>query len=216
MLLKTWMFVCFFFSAWHLAHGVLKVAGSWQVSPLDPGSAATDSPWWKSRAGRMNTAPVNRQRRDTAVCGRSEPHMSKPERRIETVFRRDEGCGQHLTWVTLVVTTRMVLHVAAQRPSYSHSSSTTSVLPEERVELCTKELVMVDVAMECHGDRFRTGDHSMASLAPLKETLFDQTQMQLPDNTWRVQDRVVEDTKRCECEGDDDRCTVDRPMLSTP
>ena len=81
---------------------------------------------------------------------------------------------------------------------------------EERVELCTKELVMVGVAMECHGNRFRTGDHSMASLAPLKETLFDQTQMRLPDITWRVQNRVVEDTKRCECEGDDDRCSVDR------
>ena len=40
-------------------------------------------------------------------------------------------------------------------------------------------------------------------------------QLQLPDTTRRVQDRVVEDTKRCECEGDDDRCSVDRPMLST-
>ena len=48
-----------------------------------------------------------------------------------------------------------------------------------------------------------------------KETLFDQTQMQLPDNTWRDQDRVVEDTKRCECEGDDDRCCVERPMSRT-
>ena len=56
---------------------------------------------------------------------------------------------------------------------------------------------------------------AMVSLAPLKETLFDQTQMQLPDNTRRVQDRVVEDTKQCECEGDDDRCGVDRPTLST-
>ena len=55
----------------------------------------------------------------------------------------------------------------------------------------------------------------MASLAPPKETLLDQSQMQVPDNTRRVQDRVVEDTKRCECEGDDDRCSVDRPMLGT-
>ena len=62
---------------------------------------------------------------------------------------------------------------------------------------------------------FFTGDHSMASLAPLKETLFDQRQMQLLDNTWRDQDRVVEDTKRCECKGDDDRCSVDRLTLST-
>ena len=44
------------------------------------------------------------------------------------------------------------------------------------------ELVKFDVAMECHGNRFRTGDHSIASLAPLKETLFDPAQMQLPDS----------------------------------
>ena len=44
--------------------------------------------------------------------------------------------------------------------------------------VCTKELVMVDVAMECPGDRFRIGDHAMVSLAPLKETLFDPVQMQ--------------------------------------
>ena len=49
------------------AHGVQKVAGSWQVSRLDPESAATDLRWWKSRAGRVNTAPVNRRRRVTAV-----------------------------------------------------------------------------------------------------------------------------------------------------
>ena len=109
----------------------------------------------------------------------------------------------------------MVLHVAAQRPSCSHSSRTTSVLAEERAGLCTKELVTFEVAMECHGDRFFTGDHSMANLAPLKETLFDQTQMQLPDNMWRDQDRVVEDTKRCECEDDDDRCCVERSMSRT-
>ena len=74
-----------------------------------------------------------------------EPHMSKPERRIETAFRRDEGCGQHLT--DHACCHDMVLHVVVQRPSCSHSSSTTSVFPEERVEICTKELVMVDVAM---------------------------------------------------------------------
>ena len=81
--------------------------------------------------------------------------------------------------------------------------------------LCTKELVKFDIAMECHGNRFRTGDHSIASLAPLKETLFDPAQMQLPDSTRRVHDRVVEDTKRYERKGDDDRCGVDRPTLST-
>ena len=39
------------------AHGVQKVAGGWKVSLLDPESAATDLPWWKSRAKRVNTAP---------------------------------------------------------------------------------------------------------------------------------------------------------------
>ena len=39
--------------------------------------------------------------------------------------------------------------------------------------LGTKELVMFEVAMEFHGNRFRPGDHSEASLAPLKETLLD-------------------------------------------
>ena len=52
-------------------HGVQKVGGSWQVSPLDPESAATDSLWWKSRTRRMDAAPVNRRRRDTAVCGQT-------------------------------------------------------------------------------------------------------------------------------------------------
>ena len=43
--------------------------------------------------------------------------------------------------------------------------------PEERVELCTEELDTVDVVMKYHGNRFLTGD--LASLAPIKESLFD-------------------------------------------
>ena len=48
-----------------------KVAGSWQVSLLDPESAATNLPWWETREGRVNTAPVNRRRWVTAVCGQT-------------------------------------------------------------------------------------------------------------------------------------------------
>ena len=51
---------------------------------------------------------------------------------------------------------------------------------EERVGLCTTEQVMFEVAMECHGNRFRTSDHSTVSLEPLKETLFNSAQVQLP------------------------------------
>ena len=49
------------------------------------------------------------------------------------------------------------------------------------MRLCTEELVMLEVAMEYHGNRFGTGDHLTVSLVPLKETLFNPTQMQLPD-----------------------------------
>ena len=89
---------------------------------------------------------------------------------------------------------------------------------EEPVRLCTEELVMFQVAMECRGNRFRAGDHSMVSLEPLKETLFKPTQMQLADDTRGVHDRVVEDMRhddhRCK-EVDDDRCGVDGPTLTT-
>ena len=53
--------------------------------------------------------------------------------------------------------------------------------------------MLFEVAMECHGNRFRTGDHSTVSLEPLMETLSNPTQMQLSDDTRRVHDRVVED-----------------------
>ena len=48
--------------------------------------------------------------REPSTAGHSRmrtnvPHMSKLEERIETVFRRDEGCGQNLTCTKLVVTT---------------------------------------------------------------------------------------------------------------
>ena len=72
----SWMFGFCLCVSGNQAHGVQKVEGSWQVSPLDPESAATDSPWWKSRAGRMNTAPVNRRRRDEAMRT-NEPHVSR-------------------------------------------------------------------------------------------------------------------------------------------
>ena len=52
-------------------------------------------------------------------------------------------------------------------------------------ELCTTELVMFEFAMEYHGNRFRTRDHSTVSLDLLKETLFNSAQVQLPDNTER-------------------------------
>ena len=84
------------------------------------------------------------------------------------------------------------------------------------MELCTKEPVMVDDAMESHDNRFRTGDHSMASLAPLKETLFDfehrcscQTTRGEP---WTESSKTPSFVS---VGGDDDRCGVDRPTLST-
>ena len=46
--------------------------------------------------------------------------------------------------------------------------------------LWTKELVMFEFAMECHGTRFRHELH--------KETLFNATQMQLPDDMRGVHD----------------------------
>ena len=57
---------------------------------------------------------------------------------------------------------------------------------EERVGLCTMELVMLEVAMECHGNRSRT---RTVSLEPLKETLFNSAQVQLPDATRGVHAR---------------------------
>ena len=69
MPLETWMSGFCFCVSGNQAHGVQKAAGSSQVSLLDLESAATDLPLWKSRAGRVNTAPVNRRRRVTAVCG---------------------------------------------------------------------------------------------------------------------------------------------------
>ena len=52
-------------------HGVQTVDGRWEASLLDPESAAANLPWWKPRAERVNTAPVNRRRRDAAVCGQT-------------------------------------------------------------------------------------------------------------------------------------------------
>ena len=45
------------------------------VPLLDPESDATVLPWWKSRAGQVNTAPVNCRRRDAAVCGQTSTRV---------------------------------------------------------------------------------------------------------------------------------------------
>ena len=66
---------------------------------------------------------------------------------------------------------------------------------EDQVGLCTTALVMFEVAMEGHGNRFRTSDHSTVFLEKLKKTLSNQTQMQLADHIRGVHDRVVEDIK---------------------
>ena len=60
--------------------------------------------------------------------------------------------------------------------------SLTRLDGSERVELCTTELVMFQVAMECHGNRFRTSIHSTVSLVTFKETLSKRTQMQPQDD----------------------------------
>ena len=60
---------------------------------------------------------------------------------------------------------------------------------EEQVGLRTKELVMFEIAIECHGNRFRTSDHSTVSLGLLEETLFNSVQVQLPDGTRGVHAR---------------------------
>ena len=119
----------------------------------------------------------------------NEPHVPRLG-----VFIRDEGSGQHPMCVTLIFTTWSCMLLRRDQ---------AAVVQVERQVfsqicewgLCTKGLVMFDVAMEYHGNRFRRSEHSMASLAPLKEMLFDPTQVQLPDNTRVDYDRVVEDTK---------------------
>ena len=63
--------------------------------------------------------------------------------------------------------------------------------------LCTAELVMFEVAMECHGNRFRTSDHSTVSLELLKETLFNSGQVQLPDDRRGVHARPQRVTTMC-------------------
>ena len=186
---------------------------------LDPERSATDSPWWRIKS-RANEHCVSEP--STAGCSRvrtNEPLVSRPgkfirEERIQIVFRRDEGCSQQLTCATLAFTTWSCMLLRRDRAAVIHVERQV-FLPEERVGLCTKGLVMCDFAMECHGNSFRTSDHSMASLAPLKVTLFDPARMQPPDNTRRVYNRLLEDIKRYECEGDNDKCGVDGPTLST-
>ena len=64
-------------------------------------------------ASEPSTAGRNRIRTN-------EPHVSRPgpfirEGRIEIVFRRDEGCGHHLTCVTLGVTTNSCMLLRRDR-----------------------------------------------------------------------------------------------------
>ena len=94
------------------------------------------------------------------------------EGRIEIVFRRDEGCGQHLTCVTLVFTTwacrllrrdqaaviQVERQVFSQRSEWDREELGSklkdrrpqALAREERQRFCTEELVMFDVAMESH------------------------------------------------------------------
>ena len=68
--------------------------------------------------------------------------------------------------------------IQVERQVFSHTFEW-----EERARLHTTELVMFEVGMECHGYRFRTSDHSTVSLEPLKETLFNPSQMQPESST---------------------------------
>ena len=101
-------------------------------------------------------------------------------------------CLLCVTWSCVILHREAVAGIQVGQQVFSHTFEW-----EERVGLCTEELVMFEVAMECHGNRFRAGDHSAVSLEPLKETLFNPTEMQLADDTRGVHDRVVEDIKHC-------------------
>ena len=114
----------------------------------------------------------------------------------------DDGCHASLAVMVRVSRSCVLLHreaVAAmqvEREVFSHTFEW-----EERVRRCTEELVMFEVAMECHGNKFTAGDHSTACLEPLKETVLNLSQMQLADDTRGVHDRVIEDIRH-----DDHRC----------
>ena len=73
--------------------------------------------------------------------------------------------------------------------------------------------------MECHGNRFRTSDHSIVSLESVQETLFNSAQVHLPDDTRGVHARPSRRRHQALWplvkKGDDDVCGVDRPALST-
>ena len=71
--------------------------------------------------------------------------------------------------------------------------------------------------MECHGDRFRAGGHSTVSLEPLKETLFTHprcswqtTREEFMTKSSKISGMVTIGEK-----GDDGRCGVDGPTLTT-
>ena len=123
--------------------------------------------------GQVNNAPVNRRRRDATACGQTSHtcrgfECSSREGRIEIVFRRDEGCGHRL------LLPRHGLACCCTENKLQSFKLNDKCSPREARGTSTTELVMFDVAMECHGNRFRTSDHAMVSLAPLKETWSDQ------------------------------------------
>ena len=85
-------------------------------------------------------------------------------------FDADSGSdGRSLSWTPCV---GELLHREELASKLNDKAFSRTFEWEERVGLCTTELVMFEVAMEFHGGRFRTSDHSTVSLEPLKETLF--------------------------------------------
>ena len=110
-------------------------------------------------------------------------------------------------WHVCLTVARDVVLRAAEPHVFSHT-----LRWEERQWSYTKELAQFDVVIGCHGNRFRTNDHSTVSREQHNEILFN-SQMQLPDDTRGVHDRVVQDI--IGAKGDADKCGADGPMLST-
>ena len=68
--------------------------------------------------------------------------------------------------------------------------------------------------MECHGNRFRTSDHSTVSLEQLKETLFNSAQVQLPGDTEGSPCTTETSKTSSMMTTGATTCGVDRPTLS--
>ena len=118
--------------------------------------------------------------------------MSEGQKRTTVLLHRGSRAGQCLAALRTKsrCTEKQLLGFKLSDKVFSHTFEW-----EERMRLCTKELVMIEVAMECHGNRFRKDDHSTVSLEPLKETLFNAPWMHLSDDTTGVHDRVVEEIR---------------------